>query len=476
MDRHEEIKQLCAKILEYYYIPAETEYVLPNNQRIDIVGYYKDRMKDPDIGIEVEITSEFQKDAQKLTNPIFNWRFIVTEDRRTLSLGDIQLDGKSIEIVEPPDKSTVFEQIIRNIVKPDPDKKWYFDFIRDIGGIKVFTKEDLLRKFEEEINSQGLNVELAKDVIFRASLGGYHVGYYKYSKNSPTKFYPVSEYPMKELLYLKARGFIIEDISRGNYDSGKQSIYYITNLVDEKLVDKIQEERVRKKLTNLEMLQNKYSAYLFLSALIAEKGELKINDFSENPLIASWVNPNDYSYLAIDPSSWSFPKDIMEEFNLDLFAVYLSYLLVDSPLMQPTIKEIYESLCEISLGNKKKGITSRGNYYGWEYYIPLKHILRNLDVNQWKDSLNLDKLKEYAKWLILRSHNPNAPSTLIQPLSFIGCSETELLAMVNELFQEGITSKILNTGVQTFAIYDIERYNNFCENKMKEVLHEIFGW
>jgi hypothetical protein len=52
-------------MLNYYNIITDTEYVLSDNERIDLVVYSKDR-KGPDIGTEVEITSKLQHDFSKL--------------------------------------------------------------------------------------------------------------------------------------------------------------------------------------------------------------------------------------------------------------------------------------------------------------------------------------------------------------------------------------------------------------------------
>jgi hypothetical protein len=59
MGRHEDIKELCMRILNYYYVDADTEFPIYENQRIDVVGYHKNK-ESPDVGIEVEITSHLK--------------------------------------------------------------------------------------------------------------------------------------------------------------------------------------------------------------------------------------------------------------------------------------------------------------------------------------------------------------------------------------------------------------------------------
>ncbi|MEM4090966.1 MAG: hypothetical protein QXQ46_09555, partial [Thermoplasmatales archaeon] len=128
MDRHEQIKQQCAQILDYYYIASDTEFFLDTKERIDVVGYFRNK-NDPDIGIEVELSSGFQHDASKLSKiKSFQWRFIVTDLNDTLSLGPmIQVDGIPIEIVKPPDLDLAFETKIREITD-QKSRPWFNTF------------------------------------------------------------------------------------------------------------------------------------------------------------------------------------------------------------------------------------------------------------------------------------------------------------------------------------------------------------
>lgn len=461
MDRHEEIKKLCTSILDYYYIVGDTEFTLPTGQRIDVVGYYRNK-KSPDIGIEVEITSEFQKDAQKLANtPTFSWRFVVTEDSRTLSLVPIEPNGKLIEIVDPPDKSSTFEQIIRNIVN-ESKKPWYDHFVRE-SVLTLESKKDPLLEFSKEISSQGLNSEAAKDVIFKASLGGYHIGSYKWIERVGTEFSPISEFPKKELLYLRARGFIVEDRIGENYVSGKQSVYYITDRAAQ-LAERVKGERVGKKLSDLQSVFSRYGDNSVIISLLGENGEFKDRNLEKQPL---------ENYSPIIPALLSFPKNTMEEFNLDLRIMYMIHLVADSPLFKPHLRAIYESLTEVFLGNKEEDLASKGYSWGKKYSTPLVQILRKTNIDQWKELLDKEKLKEYVKWLILRSHNPRVPSTLIDPFQVIGILQEELVEMISELSKRGITSSLVNDGVETIAIFEPKLFAEFCEDKMSDILRDL---
>ncbi|MEM3191431.1 MAG: hypothetical protein QW292_04920 [Candidatus Parvarchaeota archaeon] len=132
--------------MDYYYIDSDTKFSLTTKERIDVVGYFKNK-KEPDIGIEVELSSDFQHDASKLSKiKSFQWRFIVTDLNDTLSLGPmIQVDGIPIEIVKPPDLDLAFETKIREITN-EKNRPWFNTFMHP--SAKYLT--DSLLEFERD--------------------------------------------------------------------------------------------------------------------------------------------------------------------------------------------------------------------------------------------------------------------------------------------------------------------------------------
>ncbi|MEM3861670.1 MAG: hypothetical protein QW203_04215 [Thermoplasmatales archaeon] len=82
--------------------------------------------REPNIKIEIELSSDFQLCRSKLSKiKSFQWRFIVTDSNDTLSLGPmIKVDGIPIEIVKPPDQNLAFETKIREITD-QKSRPWF---------------------------------------------------------------------------------------------------------------------------------------------------------------------------------------------------------------------------------------------------------------------------------------------------------------------------------------------------------------
>lgn len=131
MKRHEEIKQQCAQILNYYYVLSRTELILNTNERIDVIGYFNNNVySGPDIGIEVERTNDLQHDTIKLPKTgSFQLRIIVSGNYDTSPLGPIiDISGKDVYVVKRPDRDITFELKIREFTKQN-NKTWFTEFM-----------------------------------------------------------------------------------------------------------------------------------------------------------------------------------------------------------------------------------------------------------------------------------------------------------------------------------------------------------
>ena len=403
MNKHEEIKKQCAQILNYYGVIADEEYNLPNNQRIDVVGYFKNK-KEPDIGIEVELTSDLAKDTSKLLGiQTLQLRIIVSDKSDALSLRNGTYNGKTVEIVRPPSEDIAFEEKIRNysesIKRPRFNaREWKETDFKQYG--------DLIKEFETDIKDQGLNVEVAKDVLLRSGLGGINVGYYKQGKYN-TQFYQSEEIP-KELLYLKALSLIFEGRPGHNYEEGRALIYYLSEHGKELFLD-IVRERVHQNKEKLLDIAKRYGLTSLIISLIGCAGSF--NDISENHDLSRVLNEDPYTgvYIPVKIVPQDVPRYIIEKFNIHPQAIYASRISASSPTFHAIAKNVYDAMVQNGLGNMTRGISTRGNYLGMHYSVPIHTILEELDVKRWPDSMAMENLKDYAAWVIIRAHNPSVP-------------------------------------------------------------------
>jgi hypothetical protein len=470
MERHEQIKQLCASILDYCLALSDTEYILDTNERIDVVGYFKNK-NIPDIGIEVELSSQFQHDASKLAKvPNFEKRLIVTDIPDTLSLGpDANINGKIIEIVPPPDKATDFEAKIREYT--GKKGKWFNESGKQmtLEDSKV-DQEKSLSDFVNEIRSQNLDVEMAKDILFKAALGGIHLGYYLQDPTG-TNFHRPAHIP-RELLYLKARGLILEDRPGRNYDTGKQSVYLLSKSGFD-LAKRIIEERVDKNEEKLREISKKFGNSVLMISLI---GKIENGGFLEDTHFLGFPYADPYSpvQLPVMGMHWnSVSRDITEKFDINPELANLTRIVADSPLFLETIRGVYKDLADARLGNETDAFTSGGDHIGIKYAVPIRALLRKLEVEEWVQSAPRDKLRAYAEWVILRAHNPSVPSTLYESFKAIGADVQDAEVLIGELADQGIASRPVNGGQSTIAIYDDKRFKDFCEVRIRELLTPI---
>lgn len=469
MDRHEQIKQECVQILNYYYVNADTEFtLLHSNERIDVVGYYQSK-RAPDIGIEVQRTDKFQHDAAKLTNlKSLTWRFVVSEDSDTLSLGkDASINGEQIKIFLPPDQDISFEKYIREITT-QTTRKWFNQFKKDTQPQLEQFKKDALSSLENEINEQNLSMELVNDILFEAALGGIYAGAYFQGKTG-TEYHKSIDMP-RELLYLKARNLIFEDRPGRSYDTGRLSLYYLTE-EGSMIARNVIQNRVIQNCEAIDNLKREAGSNALFFSVIGTMGR-----FIDRTDVTEFLSKNLYSIIPLPSITLSLnnvPRDLVEEFNINPELFYMSNLIASSPAFKNTVSKIYSALVEAHVGHKTGAFSSRGDSIGTLYATPIRAILREINVEEWLETLNLGQLKIYCEWLILRSHNPVVPNTLFDSLKAIGADSQELEQMISQLFEKGITSGLLKNGSNTIAIYDQDKFNEYCESKLLELLPKI---
>jgi hypothetical protein len=455
MGRHEDLKDLCCRILEYYGIACDTEFTLPNNERVDLVGYSQGNHY-PDVGIEIELTSKFQKDIERLLNMNnLKLRIIVTTDSDTLK-STRSVSG--IDIFLPPDVDTGFQDRIREYTGADAAKKPWFDTSKKL----LYTLEeavDMLPNLQAEIREQGLSQEVAEDVIFRCALGGYYVGYYSQGKQG-TMFNRKVDV-QKELLYLRARGLVFEDRPGKSYELGRASIYHLAGEYD-KLATEIISKRIKKNRESIASLEGKYGRTLLLISLIGYEGEFI--DHSANP---------DYKSLGslwgvYLPGPLSATQGIVERFNISPETLYAIKISASSPLLRREVTSIYKAFSEAGLGNK---VEQFGSVDIW-YYVPLYNILEELKENDWPSPTLETDLKDFASWNIIRS-NPHSTDIFYNSFEAIGINLPDVESRVDELAKEGITSKLVKQGTEAVAIYDEKRFDEYCSKRMIGILERV---
>jgi len=457
--RHEKIKRDCMDILECYSATADSEFILPTGQRIDVAGYSPGR-NEPDIGIEVELTSDLSTDASKLLNmESLKLRIIVTENPDSLSISN--KPPGDIRIVQPPDKDTGFEDLIRKYTNQENRPRCSQRL--NTQKLHITSESSLLNDFEDEMREQQLDIELAKDIIFRSALGGIYYGYYQWGRGKGTGYF--GNQKEKELLYLHARHFLSEDRRGRSYETGKTSIYFVSSEEEAYDIAKaVIEKKVDKNKDKLEEIATKFGPHYLAMMLLGMDSIYE----SPNGLAGGVIdNPDNVNYWLSLPE---IPRQLIEQYNVEREIINLLHIYVNSPLVRPKAIEIYKEFTNANLANKTEYYNSYGERSGDLYAIPLTQVLDKLNIEDAIVNINLENLRQYAYWFIIRSHNPLVPETLYDPIKAIGGQISDVEMKVEELFKLGITSRFIKEGPSTIAIYDENRFHEFCEQKMRDIL------
>ncbi len=155
---HSEIQKYLSELLKYYDFTVEIERYISPNDRIDLYGYSKSHGKT--IGIEISLTSDIKKDAEKLAKSGFDLIYIIVDN--PAYEGEIECYGKRILIIH----YNSFEGKLRKVLsissvfpKFGPFEEW----IRRQIPEPPPTAERKLDKFLQILKSSGLD-EFIEDI------------------------------------------------------------------------------------------------------------------------------------------------------------------------------------------------------------------------------------------------------------------------------------------------------------------------
>ncbi len=461
MEDYNIIKAQCINIMNYYYINADTDENINNK----IIGYYKNN-KCPDIVVYIALDNNLNSGinySNSVKNP--QWIFIITNNPNNFNVTNVK--NSTIFVCKPPSINNEFDEKIREITH-QTSRKLYGN-----NNLIINDKNDdcknILMNFENEIKSQCLDINIAKDIIFKAKLGGLKAGIYKNNKIE-TQFISKQQIP-KELMYLKSREIIFEKRIGANYDSGRFAIYFISTK-GLQLADCIVDERLANENYKLKDIITKYGENAVLISLVGNIDLItafKCIFYLDNYSIFNSILGITYSIPIFDIKNRE-AEYINKKFNIDPDLYFMITIINSSPEFRNINLNIFSELINNNLGDKKGHITSKGDSAGTAYYIPL-NILEYINISQWALNLDTSALKDFSKWAILRSsHKLN-----LNIFKAINVELDEVIEMVNETFRAGITSKILNNDENTFAIYDDKKFKEFCTSKIEDTFNDMIN-
>jgi hypothetical protein len=300
-----------------------------------------------------------------------------------------------------------------------------------------------LEIFRKEIENQNLNFERAEDIIFRSAIGGIYEGN------------EILEGPEKEEKYLVGFDYI-KPIRK--YERYAVNYFLITNKSKD-IADTIIKKRILKHKKELMDLISKVGINAFMISLLGGEGSL-----NDDPLGEGFKNEYILSQTIGEENINLIPKALLR----------LIRQIFESNQFKIKSQEIFEKLYEIGLCNKE-GIYNSGKSYTYEFYrVPVNYILRTIDIESWVETIDEDRMKEYAKWELIEGTNGEI---LMMKESFDAYDiivDHSLYDNLIDMFNKGIISKPLSERHLEIVIYDERKFQEYCEDKMKKLMEELF--
>lgn len=462
-DDHENVKRTVCLILEWYGFTCEDEYNVANG-RIDCVSY-RNRTNEPFMGIEVHLQGELDTDLKKLLSASYlDNKVIITPDRPLID----RMSKSMPEIFWcPPPKANdhTFENYFRTLSGAANRKEYWFQARQTVEIIQ--TGNGAVAKFEELLRENGLDVELAEEIIylFAAANQVYFLDSEKYMETNEYKF-------LKSLGIAQGLGIYWFDMEWGEkarytYEQAEVQDITATRKMkgeplayseNKEIINAVVNMYVKNILDELGGKINGYSKVFSEVALMGSAGYFRSHEGNFIPVneFPSWTPPVEDARLRalvanpfLSQKVWEFGKELLKR-NLGVKAsddlIMAPYKLISevfrfSGSASEKEEEINEYLAWWILyngGQSGKDIEQQSRMCG----VPLEDVIKCID-------------KTFSMKLTSRYIKGTKTSTMSQFLESHGGHEIE--------------------GLSNITVFKPEEFKSYCSKKMLDSLNNIFG-
>lgn len=461
-DEHEDIKRIVCQIMWWYGFNGEDEYQVANG-RIDCAAC-RSGSSEPFIGIEIHLKGELDTDLKKLLSaPFLTHKVVITPDRALIDR--ISKSMPDIFWCPPPGRDDhTFENYVRDL--PGAAKRnEYWHQARQMVEI-IQADNGMVAKFEGLLRENGLDVDLAEEIIYRFAAGkGYFSDSKAYAETNEYKF-------LQSLGIAQGLGvywFGMEWGDRARYTSEKAEV---PNLVATRRMNGEPLAYAENK-DIINAVVNKYVKS------IRDKLEGKINGyskvFSEAALIgrAGYFRPYRNDFL---------PDNELHHSALPLEAARLN-ALVANPFVCQKVWEFGKELLKCNLGVRA------GDDLIMAPYKPISEVFGFSGSASEKE----DEIDEYLAWWILYNGGQRGKN-IEQECSMRGVPLEDVIKCIDETFSMKITSRYIKDtkistmsqfmdsrgghmirGLSDITVFKPEEFESYCSKKMVESLTNIFG-
>ena len=488
---HEEIKKAVIAILEWYGIRAWPEQPTGGGFRVDVVGRSPigasgtaDWMV---WGIEVELTSELQKDLASLESLRgLRYALVISDDPRTLSLKTLTIGGRSVKIFPPPQSSTAFEDFVRLETNSTSGERYPVSRLELLRTLIEVDGETTVGELEAELRRQGIDLEKAEEVLYRSytgenvyvdrhiSQGKYGITYQNVSRDRTIAF-------LQAVGLLSSWGrWVGTPMSSGSVSSEKTYYFGLTESGGS-VGHFYTERRIGSKLDEIRTILSRHPVPFGQLVLIGTGGRLVFWNWSESlpdpsrGLVSLGTIENPERYVASQS-----PYD--PEHQLDIRPEEMAWLrsLVTYSDLRARVRSLFDEFEKAGLAVRGLRITSRGG--ALEHLSIPSEIFTRYDLfGDWRAQVDVDALKRFQAAALMAFIEPPTRSEPISREDFhlqiqrAGLASSDLVSLLDELEKEGAVSKLIGSGRSPYAVYDREKLARSCDRVMARAASRAVG-
>lgn len=476
-DPREKIKDTISGILSYYGIRHDIDYEPEySTETVDIVGFIE-ADEFPDMAIAVELTPTIQKDFKRMIRtPSLKWIFIIAPDEY-VSVIEEELkpkrppQNKQFAVFPIPTQNSLrFEDRIREVTG-HANLQRYFAMVKDTKSSESIESE-VLNNFERMIKNEGLSIYKAKDLVYKAAVGGMST----LSGKSVGHFPDIESYERekdlpREAIFLAALGILKEEERKERTMGTEQgSAFYLTLSDSEeaiKLAAEVVDEKVELNRREIKKIMNQYPRsfnFIILTGSLGIFTPKPIINIERQRPFSSGVIRTTYQYEKTELVE--LIRTIINTLDIEVNEWNRINCLASFLEIRNLVSDYFEKF-------EKIGIAVRGYRGARKLYLPLKTIARFLNLSNWKDSYDKDKLKEFSLYdALLRTLRNDRD--IYERIKDLDISEDEVRSVLSESMKLGITSHLLPKGsTMPFAIYKQQKFGNFCLERMRSAAEDL---
>lgn len=460
----EHSKNVIADIMAYYGMNARVDYHLPfHSDPIDIAGTLE--------GESYPKVAVFCSPDQESLRSIFRLAKHSSIEEVVILGGGVEKTARkkapeSLKFFEFPDiDHTDFEKFIERLSTVKRNIPYFNTVPRESKTEPE--KQDYVVKFEELIEEQGLNIEKARQEIYRTAVSGLNIRYGRYIQiDDGNPRFERNRDLSREAILLKAAGYLKEaklpDRGLGLDSDGNSFLVLSDNEETGKLAEAVVDDFVYSNMRAIRKIVSDYPPTFNYFVLVGSLGY-----FAPKTALTIERHRRTWSGI-IRATAQSENSYLVEVIRTMINTVGISEELWNRINCLVSFPELNNLLTGYFEKFEKSGIGVLGFRGLKRIYLPVKRIVSNLNLSEVAEQINQDDLEEFCIYdSMIRSNKTGFDFRNV--VLDLGLDQKKLIERISALAKLGYCSKLLPEDSDLpIAIYNQSKFDNYCLKVMRE--------